>query len=779
MTTRSLPNPDVEALRTRISDLSAAILRISASLDVDTVLREVVESARALTGARYGLIATIDEAGRPQEFVTSGLSQEEAAQAASWPDAPRLFEHLRSLDAPLRLPDLGEYVGSLGLAPGLIPCRSFQGTPIRHRGLDVGNFFLGEKKDGLEFTGEDEEMLVLFAAQAAISIANARAHRDERRARADLEALVDTSPVGVVVFEAATGDPLSVNREAKRIIGGLLGPDGSLEELREVVTARLTDGREVTLDELKNAKTIRVTEVELSVPDGRSLRVLINATPIRSGDGGVETVVVTMQDLSALEELERLRVEFLGMVSHELRAPLAAVKGSAATLLEEAGQLDPAEVKEFHRIIVDETAHMRRLVADLLDAGRIEAGTLSVIPEPLEVAGLVERARTTFLSSGGRQAMTIDLAPDLPRVMADGRRIVQVLGNLFANAARHSPESAPIHVAAVRQGIEVAISVSDEGRGIPPERLPHLFRKYHDAGRGGERGAAGFGLGLVISKGLVEAHGGRIRAESAGPGMGTKFAFTLPVAGEASTAPGARSSEGGSGPSVAGREPIPVLVIDDDPETLRHVRSALTGAGFTPLVTGDPEAASALIRTKRPQLVLLDLMLPGADGVELMETVPELADLPVIFISAYGKDDAIARALDSGAADYIVKPFSATELTARVRAVLRRRAGAEPFVLGDLAIDYDQRLVTVAGRPVRLTPKEYELLRLLSLNAGRVMTYASLLRQVWNNWGNNETAPVRDFVKKLRRKLGDDAARPAWIVNERGVGYRMPRPGGG
>ena len=131
-------------------------------------------------------------------------------------------------------------------------------------------------------------------------------------------------------------------------------------------------------------------------------------------------------------------------------------------------------MQEFHRIIVDETSHMRRLVADLLDAGRIEAGTLSVTPEPLVVAGLVERARTTFLSAGGRNAMTIDLAQDLPRVMADRRCIVQVLGNLFANAARHSSESAPIHVAAVRQGIDVAISVSDKGRvaflpnGYPP-----------------------------------------------------------------------------------------------------------------------------------------------------------------------------------------------------------------------------------------------------------------------------------------------------------------------
>ena len=461
MTESDRRDPDAEAPGTPVSRLSAAVLRISASLDLDTVLREVVESARALTGARLGVIATVDEAGLPQGHVASGLTEEEARQMAAWPDAMRLFEHLRSLDGPLRLADLGEYVASLGLAPGLVPCRTFQGTPMRHRGLDVGHFFLGEKAGGGEFTDEDEEVLVLLAAQAAVAIANARAHRDERRARADLEALVETSPVGVVVLDAATGNPLTVNREAKRILAGLLGPDGSLEALREVLTSRLADGREVTLEELKSAERLRAAEVELSVPDGRSVRMLVNATPIRTGGGEAETVVVTMQDLAALEETERLRAEFLAMVSHELRGPLISIKGVTATLLRPARALDRAELRAFHRIIDQQTDRMDDLVADLLDAGRIDAGKLSVEPEPREVAALVEQARSAFQSAGARQAVRIDLAPDLPAVMADERRIVQVLGNLLSNAARHSPESSPIHVAAVRAGLEVAVSVTD------------------------------------------------------------------------------------------------------------------------------------------------------------------------------------------------------------------------------------------------------------------------------------------------------------------------------
>ena len=202
------------------------------------------------------------------------------------------------------------------------------------------------------------------------------------------------------------------------------------------------------------------------------------------------------------------------------------------------------------------------------------------------------------------------------------------------------------------------------------------------------------------------------------------------------------------------------------------VTYALAAAGYSPVVTGDPQQVSRLIQTKKPRLVLLDLMLPEIDGIELMESIPEMADLPVLFISGYGRDETIARALEAGASDYIVKPFSPTELVARVRAALRR--GGEPpesFLLGELAIDYEERRVTVAGRPVQLTAKEDELLRVLSVNAGRVTTYDFLLRQVWSQLHSGDSRPVRTLVKKLRRKLGDDAANPSYIFSERSLGY--------
>ena len=774
---------ETAALRARISALSAASLRISASLDLEMVLNEVVESARALTGARYGAIATIDEAGAPQDFVTSGFTADEHRHIMEWPDGPRLFEFFRDLPGPLRIPDVPAYVRALGFSPDdRLPSKTFQGTPMRHRGVHVGNFYLVEKAGGEAFTDEDEEILVLFAAQAATAIANARTYRAERRARADLEALIETSPVGVVVFEARTGALVSLNREAARIVQDLCGPGQSAEHLLGVITCRRADGREIALDRLPlaraldRAETVRAEEVVLSVPDGRSVTTLINATPIRDPDGpddALASVVVTLQDLAPLQEIERMRAEFLGMVSHELRAPLTSIKGSAATALRTARLVGPAEVAQFFRIIDEQADRMDSLIGDLLDAGRIDTGTLSVAPEPSELAALVDQARGTFISGGGRHTVRIDLPPDLPRVMADRQRLVQVLNNLLANAARHAPESAPIRIAAEREGLSVAVSVADEGRGIAPDQLGQLFRKYTTAGD--RKGGLGSGLGLAICKGLVEAQGGRIRAESGGLGLGARFTFTIPVAEAAGDSP----APARPGPPGHASDAVPILVVDDDPETLRHLRDTLAEAGYAPLVTGDPGELPRLIQTEKPQLVLLDLMLPGTDGVELMQTVPELADLPVIFISGYGRDETIARALEAGAEDYVVKPFSPTELTARIRAALRRRANPVPFVLGELAIDYDRRRVSVAGRPVTLTPTEYELLRVLAQGAGRVLTHEALLRQVWAGRRRSKATPkiVRAYVKRLRHRLGDDAARPAWIVNERGVGYRMARPG--
>ena len=687
-----------QALRERLSRLSEASVRVNESLDFNVVLQEVIDSACYLTNARYGVIAGMNEVGGLDSVLTSGTTEDEHRQLVELPGGTRIFDHFSKIPGPFRVDNYYEFAESVGL-DGWLPMTVFAGlaAPVRHRGEPVGIIWLGHDREGVEFTNEDEETLVMFASQAATVIAISSRYRDEQRARADLETLIDTSPVGVVVFDMSTGAPASFNREVRRIADGLRDSDETPEMLLELLTVRRADGSEISLREypiaeaLSKSQTVRAEEIVMEAPGGRSITVLLNATPIRSEEGELESVVVTLQDMTPLEEMERLRAEFLGMVSHELRTPLTSIRGSATSMLDATEDLDPAETRQFLRIIVDQADSMRDMIGDLLDVARIETGTLPVNPEPANVAALVDRARNNFLSAGGRNNLDIDLSPDLPLVMADRRRIVQVIGNLLSNAARHSPESSVIRVSAVRDGAHVELSVVDEGRGIPTEQLPHLFRRFsqrEDDDPGGDTG-----LGLAICKGIVEAHGGRIRAESDGPGLGTRFAFTVPAADEAPAEP-YRPTESLRIPGQEQVQGEPILVLDDDPETLRYVRKALSEAGYSVIVTADPEEAVPLMEETRPHLVLLDLMLPGADGITLMQDILGVSDVPVIFISVYGRDRVVARAFEAGAIDYIVKPFSPTELVARVRAALRRVAGhyqpepSEPYVLGDLVIDY-------------------------------------------------------------------------------------------
>ena len=330
------------------------------------------------------------------------------------------------MSGPLRDGRLEGFTESIGLAEFRSPVSiaAFIAAPILHQGVRMGTILVGSDDPGREFTREDEEMLVMFASQTALVIANARRHREEQRARAGLENLMETSPVGVVVFDMKTGASASFNREARRIVDNLRDPDQTPEGLLGSMTVRRADGSEVSLEDfplarvLSSTETVRAEEIVMEAPNGRSVTVLLNATPIRSGEGEVESVLVTMQDMAAVEEQERLRAELLGMVSHQLRVPLAAVRGSITSLLDSAGEPDPAVMRQFHRIILDQVGSMHTLIDDLLDVARIETGALPVDPEPAELAVLVDRVRNAFASAGGYPPRTCRVCSESSR---DGR----------------------------------------------------------------------------------------------------------------------------------------------------------------------------------------------------------------------------------------------------------------------------------------------------------------------------------------------------------------------
>jgi two-component system, OmpR family, KDP operon response regulator KdpE len=219
-----------------------------------------------------------------------------------------------------------------------------------------------------------------------------------------------------------------------------------------------------------------------------------------------------------------------------------------------------------------------------------------------------------------------------------------------------------------------------------------------------------------------------------------------------------------------------VLVVDDEPAIRRFLHTSLSGHGYLLFEAVNGQEALSAVVAHRPDLVVLDLGLPDMDGIEVTRRLREWTQVPIIIVTVQEQEAAKVAALDAGADDYVTKPFGMGELLARMRAALRRAAaptGEPVFNTGELAVDIARRLVTVGGREVQLTPTEYDLLRMLVVHAGKVLTHRQLLRQVWGAGYEGETHLLRVNMSNLRHKLEPDVARPQLILTEPGVGYRL------
>ncbi len=780
---------EIESLRTRLSRLSEASRRVSETLDLSTVLQEVIDNARYLTGARYGALLTYDESGGIQDFMTSGLSAEETERLTTLPQGLGLLGHMNEIREPLRLADIASHPSSVGFPDNHPPMKTFLGMPVRHQGEHVGNIYLTEKDGGQDFTGEDQEILVMFASQAGAAIFNARRYREEQQARTDLETLINISPVGVLLFDGKSGDLVSLNEEAVRILGRPNGP-GPLKQVPELMNLRTADGAGIPEDELPVTRALRrgesvlAQEVSINLPDGRAITALVNARPIHKDSGEVLSVIATIQDITPLEEVKRQRVEFLNNVSHELRTPLSAIKGSASTLLNSAYPLDLPETRQFLRVIDEQSEHMRRLINELVDLTQIEAGDLTVNPEPTAVLVLLEQAKEAHLQPGQADANTIlvDCPPGLPSVLADRRRVLQVLQTLLASISAPPSRPSTVTISALVTGVYVAISVDNDNPGAATLTQPHELR------RGSATADAAVGtnnrreqLDIAIAVGIVEAHGGRLSVEEGDTGRPIAFTFTIPTAAEAhGTAAAPLPHYAGPALDIQG-ERARVLAVSSDPETIRYIRNTLSQAGFVADTTAEPEEAESLIEDRKPQVVLLDQSPAADDAFDTLGRVCRASDAPVILIAGAGWDHQIAQALEAGASDYIAKPFTTTELLTRTEMAIRRQSAADwanparRYIHADLVVDYTGRQASLADRTIHLTATEYKLLEELSKANGQVLPHNRLLTQVWGPLYAGDPSLLRTYIRTLRRKLGDQATHPTYIFTEPGLGYRMPR----
>jgi two-component system KDP operon response regulator KdpE len=222
-----------------------------------------------------------------------------------------------------------------------------------------------------------------------------------------------------------------------------------------------------------------------------------------------------------------------------------------------------------------------------------------------------------------------------------------------------------------------------------------------------------------------------------------------------------------------------ILIVDDEPQIRRVLRTTLTSQGYTVAEARTGDEALEQVRAERPDLILLDVNMPGISGLETCREIRASSDIPIIMLTVRGSEKDKVQALDAGADDYVVKPFGSEELMARIRAGLRRAAPAEslpPFVSSDLTIDFEKRAVLVKGQSVRLTPKEFELLRHLVANLGKAQGHRRLLQAVWGPDYGEETEYLRVFINQLRKKIEPDPKNPRYIHTEPWIGYRFDPP---
>ena len=300
--------------------------------------------------------------------------------------------------------------------------------------------------------------------------------------------------------------------------------------------------------------------------------------------------------------------------------------------------------------------------------------------------------------------------------------------------------------------------VVDHGPGVADAELERIFEPFQ---RGAERRRAGAGLGLAIARGFAEANGGRVWAESR-PGQGATFVLEL-----------RRRADGGR--RVSGAR---VLVVDDERQILRALQTSLRGAGYEVETAETAERALAAAAMRPPEAVILDLVLPDGTGTDVVRELRTWSSAPVIVLSAVGDEREKVAALDAGADDYVTKPVGIDELLARLRAVLRRAApSGEPVLeIGELVLDLEKREVRVSGKAVHLTPHQFELLRILALNEGKLLTHRTILQEVWGPGYDDASNLLHVNVSQLRRKIEPDRARPRYLITEPGAGYRLVDP---
>jgi two-component system phosphate regulon sensor histidine kinase PhoR len=386
--------------------------------------------------------------------------------------------------------------------------------------LPIGVLHVFNKRYGLKFTDEDVHLLTVLARNAAAIITTAKVYLSIADEKKQLEYTLRSMTSGLLVVSRARQIQL-INATAARLLAIKSGEGVGRSFHEAIANDEIRDFLTQALEQEGNlAKEFQIDE--------RFYQAQTDL--VRDERGTVTGVLCVFNDVTELRNVERMKSDFVSTVSHELRTPLTAIKGFVRTLLEDpTGEYyDQTTRLEFYNIIDTECDRLIRLISDLLNVSRIERGLpLHMNYSQVDVSAVVEQCLTFHRGYTDHHELVTRIPPNLPALEADRDKLDQVLSNLISNAIKYSPDGGRITVSVTDGGTEMHFAVSDQGMGIPAEHLEKVFQRFHRVHSGDSQRVGGTGIGLFLTKSLVEAHGGAIRAES-NPGRGSTFHFTIP-----------------------------------------------------------------------------------------------------------------------------------------------------------------------------------------------------------------------------------------------------------
>ena len=497
---------------------------LTAQLDLGVVLRKILEAAAEMLSGQAGLIALRQDGGSYAVSASYGIS----------PQALDLFGPLLS-DLPDRadtsgwtIPELERKLALVGRAVGL-SLRQVVALPMTVGEQLVGAIYIFRAYGG-SFSSNDRQVLESFADQAAIAVNNARLYQEVAGEKRRLDAIIEASADGILILDAAHHITV-FNRALTRMTG--LGAAEALHARHDEVIQLHNKRAGMTLAEaeaggwpLAGSGSLYV-EGDIIRPDGSPISVGITYAPLFDREGRLVNIVGSVRDITRFREADELKSTFISIISHELKTPVALIKGYAGTLRREDAAWDMATVRESAAVIEEEADRLTQLINNLLDASRLQAGGLSLNLSDVALDQIAQRLVRKFRTQTDQHTLTADFPSDMPVIQADAARLEQVLSNLIGNAIKYSPKGGAVRVTGRVRLDEVIVSVSDEGIGIPLEEQGRIFERFYRVDDALSRRTAGSGLGLYLAKAVIEAHGGRIWVESA-PDRGATFSFALP-----------------------------------------------------------------------------------------------------------------------------------------------------------------------------------------------------------------------------------------------------------